>query len=104
MPSFFLDIHRGRLLARYGVVGALAVRQEATFYHGMIHSLSASIESSSHFTVEDLLLLLHFIRLGTIRIEPIVSHRLPVTEAPRIYDIMRDSPGELLGVIFDWRA
>ncbi len=104
VPSFFLDIHRDRLLARNGVVGALAVRQEATFYHGMIHSLSASIESSSHFTVEDLQLLLHFIRLGTIRIEPIVSHRLPVTEAPRIYDIMRDSPGDLLGVIFDWGA
>ncbi len=104
VPSFFLDIHRDRLLARYGVVGALAVRQEATFYHGMIHSLSASIESSSHFTVEGLELLLHFIRLGTIRIEPIVSHRLPVTEAPRIYDIMRDSPGDLLGIIFDWGA
>ena len=102
VPSFFLDIHRDRLLARNGVVGALAVRQEATFYHGMIHSLSASIESSSHFTVEDLQLLLHFIRLGTIGIEPIVSHRLPVTEAPGIYDIMRDSPGDLLGVIFDW--
>ena len=70
----------------------------------MVHSLSASIESSSHFTVEDLQLLLHFIRLGTIRIEPIVSHRLLVTEAPRIYDIMRDSPGELLGVIFDWET
>ena len=104
VPSFFLDIHRDRLLARYGVVGALAVRGEASFYHGMIHSLSASIESSSHFTVEDLQLLLHFIRLGTIRIEPIVSHRLPVTEAPRIYDIMRDSPGNLLGVIFDWET
>ena len=47
-------------------------------------------------------MLLHFIRLGTISIEPIVSHRLPVTEAPRIYDIMRDSPGDLLGVVFDW--
>ena len=102
VPSFFLDIHRERLLARHGVIGALAVRQEATFYHGMIHSLSASIESSSHFTVEDLELLLHFVRLGTIRIEPIVSHRLSVTEAPGIYDIMRDSPGDLLGVIFDW--
>ncbi|MAG36735.1 MAG: hypothetical protein CL878_10920 [Dehalococcoidia bacterium] len=102
VPSFFLDIHRDRLLARHGVVGALAVRQEATFHHGMLHSLTASIESSSHFTLEDLRILLQFVRLGTIRIEPIVSRRLPVTEAPRIYDIMRDRPGDLLGVIFNW--
>jgi len=102
VPSFFLDIHGDRLLARDGVVGALAVRHEATFHHGMIHSLSASIESSSHFTLEDLRILLHFIRLGTIRIEPIVSHRLPVTDAHCIYDIMRDSPDDLLGVIFNW--
>ena len=104
VPSFFLDIHRDKLLARNGVVGALATRGEARFYHGMIHSLSASIESSSHFTVEDLGIVLHLVRAGTIKIEPLVTHRVSVGEAPHIYATLRDRPGDLLGVIFDWQA
>ncbi|MAG37379.1 MAG: hypothetical protein CL878_14185 [Dehalococcoidia bacterium] len=97
-----VDIQRGRLLARHGVVGALASRQEAVFDHGMFHSLSASMEGSSHFTLEDLRILLHLVRLGTIRLAPMVSHRVPIAEAPRIYGLLRDKPGELLGVIFHW--
>ncbi len=70
----------------------------------MLHALRASIESSSHFTLEDLGILRHFYQLGTVQIEPLVTHRVPVTEAPGIYATMRDTPADLLGVIFEWRS
>jgi len=101
--SLFADIHNNRLLAPRGVIGALAVRAETTFHWGMLHGLEGSIEVSCHFSLEDLGIILHFLRLGTIRIEPLVTHRVPITDAPRIYETMRDRPADLLGVIFDWK-
>jgi len=102
--SLLADIHKNRFLAHRGVIGALAVRAETTFHWGMLHGLEGSIEVSCHFSLEDLGIILHFLRLGTIRIEPLVTHRVPITEAPRIYETMRDRPDSLLGVIFNWRC
>ena len=59
--SIFIDHTRtncSRLFgatARYGAIGALAGRQETRFHQTMLHALRASIESSSHFTLEDLI-------------------------------------------------
>ena len=70
----------------------------------MLHALRASIESSSHFTLDDLAILRHFYQVGAVQIEPMMTHRVPVSEAPAIYATMRDKPADLLGVIFDWRT
>lgn len=102
-PSLFADIYKNRLLARRGAIGALAVRGETTFHWSMLHGLEGSIEVSCHFSLEELDVILHFLRLGVVGIEPLVTHRVPITEAPRIYETMRDRPTDLLGVIFDWR-
>ena len=103
-PTLFEDIYRNDLLALYGAIGALAGRDETKFHQNMLHSKRASIESSSHFTLDDLQILLHFVRLDTIQIAPLVTHRVSITEAPRIYETMKDRPETLLGVIFDWKS
>ena len=103
-PDLFDFIYENKLLALYGAIGALAGRQKTIFHQTMLHALRASIESSSHFTLEDLEILRHFCQLGAIRIDPLVTHRLPLSHAPSIYTTMRDSPADLLGVIFDWRS
>ena len=103
-PDLFDFIYEHKLLALYGAIGALAGRQPTVFHQTMLHALRASIESSSHFTLEDLGILRHYCRLGTVRIAPLVTHRVPVDEAPAIYATMRDDPAELLGVIFDWQT
>ncbi len=103
-PTLFEDIYRNDLLALYGAIGALAGRGETKFHQSMLHSKRASIESSSHFTLDDLQILLHFVRLDTIQIAPLVTHRVSIIEAPRIYETMKDRPGALLGVIFDWKS
>jgi threonine dehydrogenase-like Zn-dependent dehydrogenase len=68
----------------------------------MLHATEGSIEVSCHFSLDDLRVLLHFVRDGTIRVPPLISHRVPIDEAPRIYSLLRDAPAELLGVVFDW--
>jgi len=103
-PSLIPDIYKNRLLAQRGVIGALAVRAETTFHWSMLHGLEGSIEVSCHFSLEDLGIILHFLRLGTMRIKPLVTHRVPITEAPCIYETMRDRRAELLGVIFNWKS
>jgi len=101
--SLLMDIHRNRLLAYRGVIGLIAVRGETTFQWGMLHTLEGSFEVSCHFSLDDLNVIMHFLKLGIIRIEPLVTHRVSITEAPRIYEIMCDQPRELLGVIFNWK-
>jgi 2-desacetyl-2-hydroxyethyl bacteriochlorophyllide A dehydrogenase len=102
--SLFMDIHRTRLLAYGGAICALAVRTETVFHWAMLHDLEASIEVSCHYSLDDLRVVLHFVRKGTIKIEPLISHFVSIEEAPSIYEILRDRPGDLLGVIFDWTA
>jgi 2-desacetyl-2-hydroxyethyl bacteriochlorophyllide A dehydrogenase len=98
----FFDIFERGLLAHSGAIAAIAVRGEATFPWSMLHGTEASIEVSCHFSVEELTCLLHFLRTGLLQIDPIISHRVPVTDAPAIYATMRDDPRALYGVVFDW--
>lgn len=100
--DLFFDIQEHALLARRGVIGALAVRGETTFDWSMLHQRELSVEVSCHFAVKDLTILRHFVREHIIHIKPVVSHRVSIDEAPDIYTILRDRPAELLGVIFDW--
>ena len=102
VPSLLMDIFHAGLVPHGGVIGCLAVRSETTFHWSMLHGTEASIEVSCHFSLDDLKVLIHFIGEGVIRIEPLISHIVSVDEAPRIYETLRDSPGDLLGVVFDW--
>ena len=104
VESLFIDIYKNGLLAKGGVVGALAVRSEARFMWPMLHGLEASIEGSCHFDKDDLAALVEFIQQGAVRVEPLVTHLVPIDEAPKIYTTLRDRPAELLGVIFDWTS
>jgi 2-desacetyl-2-hydroxyethyl bacteriochlorophyllide A dehydrogenase len=98
----FFDIFERGLLAHSGAIAAIAVRGEATFPWSMLHGTEAAIEVSCHFSADELGCLLHFLQTGLLQIDPMVSHRVPVTEAPAIYATMRDDPRALYGVIFDW--
>jgi 3-hydroxyethyl bacteriochlorophyllide a dehydrogenase len=102
LESIFLDIHEAGLLAYSGVIGAIAVRAKTVFPWSMLHGREASIEVSCHYSLDDLRVVLHFVRQGIIQIEPLISHFVPIDQAPSIYGMLRDRPGELLGVIFDW--
>lgn len=102
VPPLFLDIHKHNLLSYKGAILAIAVRSETTFHWSTFHGREASIEVSCHFSLDDLKVLLHYMQEGIIRVEPLILNRVPILEAPKIYETMRDRPGDLLGVVFDW--
>ncbi len=100
--SLLLDIYKHALLAYRGVIGLLAVRTETVFNWGMFHPREASMEVSCHFSIEELNILLHFMREGIIEVAPLITHNVPIEEAVGVYELLRDQPGDLLGVVFDW--
>jgi 2-desacetyl-2-hydroxyethyl bacteriochlorophyllide A dehydrogenase len=101
-PSLLLDAHAAGVLAYRGVVGLIAVRGETTFDWRMFHGREASIEVSCHFGLDDLRVLAHFMREGMVKVGPLVTHAQPIDEAARIYALLRDDPGAMLGTIFEW--
>jgi threonine dehydrogenase-like Zn-dependent dehydrogenase len=39
---------------------------------------------------------------GEVQIEPLISHRVHWSEAPKIYDILVSDRSQAMGVVFDW--
>lgn len=39
---------------------------------------------------------------GGIRVEPIITHRVHVSEAPAVYEMVLRAPAEYAGIVFDW--
>lgn len=102
VESLFHDIHANELLAYRGVVASMAVRSEIRCPWGLLHIREASIEVACHFSLEELAELIEYMRRSEVLVGPLVSHRVPIEQAPEIYAVLRDRPRDLLGVIFDW--
>ncbi len=85
----------GRLLL---VAGRFDVNY--TFNIGQFKEIS--ILQCSHFTCDDLENLCRFLRQGSIKIAPLIRHRVHLDEAPQIYRWLRDEPMRLLGTVFQW--
>ena len=102
VPSLLQDVHENRLLAFGGTIGMMAVRENVTYPWSLLHGTQGRIETSCHFDRDDLRVLLWLYERGEIRIKPMVSHLVPLEEAPAIYDTLANRGEELLGVIFDW--
>lgn len=86
---------RGRLLL---VAGRFDVNY--TFNVGQFKEIS--ILHCSHFTRDDLDNLCRFLRQGSIRIAPLIHHKVPLVDVPQIYRWLRDEPMRLLGTVFEW--
>ncbi len=43
------------------------------------------------------------IAAGQINPRPLISHLVPYTEAPGMFDMLTDRAGEHLGIVFDWQ-
>ena len=86
---------RGRLLL---VAGRFDV--DYTFNVGQHKEIS--ILQCSHFTCDDLENLCRLLRQGSVRIAPLIQHRVSIDDAPQIYEWLRDEPMRLLGTVFQW--
>ena len=76
-------------------------RVEYTFNVGQEREIT--IKQNSHFDRSDLDNLCRLVRRGLVRMTSLIQDTLPVSEAKRIYDTLRDDPNKLFGTVFDWR-
>ncbi len=86
---------RGRILF---IAGRTEVKY--TFNNGQGHEIT--IKQNSHFDNDDLGNLCRLVARGQVRIAPLLRDVVPVADAKRIYDILRDTPDQLLGTVFEW--
>ena len=86
---------RGRLLL---VAGRFDVNY--TFNVGQFKEIS--ILHCSHFTRDDLENLCRLLQQGSMKIAPLIRHKVSLNEAPQIYRWLRDEPMRLLGTVFEW--
>ena len=64
----------------------------------------ATVVHTSHFGLADLEDLVRLMREDKIRTGEMITNRLPVSEAPAMFDKIAVNPAGFLGIVFDWRV
>ena len=86
---------RGRVLF-------IAGRDKVTYTFNLGQGREVRIRQNSHFDRDDLHNTCRLVARGLIKIGPLICDVVPVSEAKRIYDILRDAPDQLMGTVFAW--
>ena len=86
---------RGRVLL-------IAGRDKVTYTFNKGQGREIVIKQNSHFDRDDLQNLCRLVGRGLVQLAPLIRDVVPVSEAKRIYDTLRDTPNELLGTVFIW--
>lgn len=97
MEDQFLSAVRQR-----GRIIFIAGRDKVTYTFNLGQGREIQIKQNSHFDRDDLQNLCRLVDRGLVKIKPLIRDVVPVDEAKRIYDTLRDNPTELLGTVFVW--
>lgn len=88
VPGGVLTLMAGRFRFDYpflpGQIRSITIRQDTGFHRGDLHAMTRLVSK------------------GFVQIAPLIQDVVPVAEADRIYGLLRDSPTELFGTVFDW--
>ena len=87
---------------RRGRVIFIAGRGKVTYTFNLGQGQEIQLKQNSHFDRDDLENLCRLVDRGLVKIAPLIRDVVPVSEAKRIYDTLRDTPTELLGTVFVW--
>jgi 2-desacetyl-2-hydroxyethyl bacteriochlorophyllide A dehydrogenase len=87
---------------RRGRVIFIAGRGKVTYTFNLGQGQEIQLKQNSHFDRDDLENLCRLVDRGMVKIAPLIRDVVPVSEAKRIYDTLRDNPTELLGTVFVW--
>ena len=87
---------------RRGRVIFIAGRGKVSYTFNLGQGQEIQLKQNSHFDRDDLQNLCRLVDRGLVKIAPLIRDVVPVSEAKRIYDTLRDNPTELLGTVFVW--
>lgn len=82
----------------------VAGRFDVSYNFNMAGRAEIDILHTQHFDAVDLEAVLRRVVDGEIRLRPLIRDVVPLEEAPRIYDTLRDEPSALLGTVFVYDA
>ena len=85
-----------------GRVILIAGRGKVTYTFNLGQGREIQLKQNSHFDRDDLQNLCRLVDRGLVKIAPLIRDVVPVSEAKRIYDTLRDNPNGLLGTVFVW--
>ena len=88
---------------RRGTVLFIAGRFKVEYTFNLGQGRQITIKQNGHFDKSDLDNLCRLVRRGLVRIAPLIQDTLPLSEAGRVYEILRYEPKKLFGTVFDWR-
>ncbi|MEO2004293.1 MAG: zinc-binding alcohol dehydrogenase [Candidatus Poribacteria bacterium] len=86
-----------------GSVLFIAGRHKVEYTFNLAQGREITIKQNSHFDRSDLDNLCRLVRRRQVKFAPIIQDVVPISEAARVYDTLRDEPALLLGTVFDWR-
>ena len=86
---------RGRVLF-------IAGRDKVTYTFNLGQGREIQVKQNSHFDRDDLHNTCRLVDRGAVKIGPLLRDVVPVSEAGRVYDTLRDTPGKLMGTVFAW--
>lgn len=87
--------HLGRLVL-------IAGRNRVEYPFNSAQGIEIEILQASHFTGEDLELLVKLFAEGRIKVGPLLRDVVPYEDALATYERLRDNPGSMLGTVFDY--
>jgi threonine dehydrogenase-like Zn-dependent dehydrogenase len=88
--------YKGRLVLQGWYPEPVAFNQHA--YHLRL----ASVHFPCGYTQPGIRAGLDALGRGNLHIKPLISHVVPAQEAQAAYDMMLDTPGQVLGMVFTW--
>jgi len=80
----------------------VAGRYDVKYTYNAAQCDEISVLHTSHFDLSDLKLMIRYVAENRIRIRPYIQDIVKIDRAVPIYDTLRDDPGKLLGIVFDW--
>ena len=89
-------------VSQRGRVVFIAGRDKVTYTFNLGQGREIQLKQNSHFDRDDLQNLCRLVDRGLVQIAPLIRDVVPVSEAKRVYDTLRDTPDELLGTVFVW--
>jgi 2-desacetyl-2-hydroxyethyl bacteriochlorophyllide A dehydrogenase len=78
----------------------VAGRYDVQYNFNMAGNAEVDIVHTQHFDREDLEQVVRLVSRGDIRVRPLIRDVVPLDEAVRIFDTLRDHPRQLLGTVF----
>lgn len=92
----------GGLLGYEGRIALVSGRHTVSYDSNAAQSKALMLLQSAHFFQEHLDEVTRQVRSGAISLRPLIKDIVPIADAPRIYDCLRDTPDSLFGVVFNW--